>query len=116
MFKAVTSPSRRSESRIESPDGVWIIWRCNGREMVSAVRNISPGGLFVECSGFKPLGARAEVSFLVPEGKISTEAAVRHAQAGCGIGLKFTRITEGDRGRMVSLIRRLRSFSGQARC
>jgi hypothetical protein len=71
MLKAVASASRRCESRIEISDGVWIIWRCSDREMVSTVQNISPGGLFVECASPRPPGATAEVHFLVPEGKIA---------------------------------------------
>jgi len=111
MLKAVASPSRRCESRIEISDGVWIIWRCSDREMVSTVQNISPGGLFVECASPRPFGATAEVHFLVPEGKIAGEAVVKHSQTGRGIGLRFTRILETDRMRMVGLIKRLRSAS-----
>jgi PilZ domain len=111
MFKAVANASRRCESRIEISDGVWIIWRCGGREMVSTVENISPGGLFAECASPRPFGATVEVYFLVPEGKIAGEAVVKHSQTGRGIGLRFTRILETDRMRMVGLIRRLRSAS-----
>lgn len=111
MLKAVANASRRRESRIEISDGVWIIWLCSDREMVSTVQNISPGGLFVECVSPRPFGARAEVHFLVPEGKIAGEAVVKHSQTGRGIGLRFTRILETDRMRMVGLIERLRSAS-----
>jgi hypothetical protein len=111
MLKAVANALRRCESRIEIADGVWIIWRCSGREMVSAVQNISPGGLFVECASPRPFGATADLHFLVPEGKIVGEAVVKHSQNGRGIGLRFTRILETDRLRMVGLIRRLRSAS-----
>jgi hypothetical protein len=79
--------------------------------MVSTVHNISPGGLFVESASPRPFGATAEVYFLVPEGKISGEAVVKHSQTGRGIGLRFTRILETDRLRMVGLIKRLRSAS-----
>lgn len=111
MLTQVTCSVRRSTSRIEAPDGVWAIWRCNNREMISAVRNVSPGGLFVELATSRPVGAKAEVYFLVPEGAISAEAIVRHVQLGRGLGLKITEIRDTDRARMVSLMRRLRSFS-----
>jgi hypothetical protein len=65
----------------------------------------------VECASPRPFGAKAEVHFLVPEGKIAGEAVVKHSQTGRGIGLRFTRILETDRMRMVGLIRRLRSAS-----
>jgi hypothetical protein len=111
MLKAVANASRRCESRIEISDGVWIIWRCGGREMVSTVQNISPGGLFVECTSPRPFGATADVYFLVPEGKIAGEAVVKHSQTGRGIGLRFTRILETDHLRMAGLIKRLRNAS-----
>lgn len=57
------------------------------------------------------MGAKAEVYFLVPEGEISAEAAVRHVQAGRGLGLQFTAIREADRVRMVNLMKRLRCLS-----
>jgi hypothetical protein len=114
MLRAVANASRRCESRIEISDGVWIIWRCSGREMVSTVHNISPGGLFVESASPRPFGATAEVHFLVPEGKIAGEAVVKHSQTGRGIGLRFTRILETDRLRMVGLIKRLRSAALKA--
>ena len=111
MLKAAANASRRCESRIEISDGVWILWCCSGREMVSTVQNISPGGLFVECANPRPFGARAEVYFLVPEGKIAGEAVVKHSQNGRGIGLRLTRILETDHLRMVGLISRLRNAS-----
>ena len=111
MLKQVPVLLRRSCSRIDSPDGVWAIWRCDGREETSVVRNVSPGGLFVDTRRPRPVGARAEVYFLVPEGEINAEATVRHVEAGRGLGLKFTAIREADRVRMVNLIKRLRSFS-----
>jgi hypothetical protein len=114
MLKAVANASRRCESRIQISDGVWILWYCSGREMVSTVHNISPGGLFVECASPRPPGATADVYFLVPEGKIAGEAVVKHSQTGRGIGLRFTKIIETDHLRMVGLINRLRNASLKA--
>jgi hypothetical protein len=111
MLTQLICPARRTTSRIETPDGVWAIWRCNDREMISAVRNVSPGGLFVELATFRAVGARAEVYFLVPEGGIRAEAIVRHVRLGSGLGLKITEIPDADRAHMASLIRRLRNFS-----
>lgn len=111
MSKQVTSPLRRSNSRIDTPDGVWVIWRCSGREMTSTVWNLGPGGLFVETSTPRLVGSKADVIFLVPEGEINAEAVVRHVQSGRGVGLKFTAIRDADRARMVALLKRLRSLS-----
>jgi hypothetical protein len=79
--------------------------------MISAVWNVSPGGLFVEMAALRPVGAKAEVYFLVPEGGIRAEGIVRHVQLGRGLGLKITEIQDTDRAHMASLIRRLRNFS-----
>lgn len=111
MLTQIICPARRSTSRIATPEGVWAIWRCSDREMISAVWNVSPGGLFVEMATLRPVGAKAEVYFLVPEGGIRAEAIVRHVQLGRGLGLKITEIRDADRAHMASLIRRLRNFS-----
>lgn len=111
MLTQIICPARRSTSRIGTPEGVWAIWRCNDREMISAVWNVSPGGLFVEMATSRPVGAKAEVYFLVPEGGIRAEAMVRHVQLGRGLGLKITEIPNAGRAHMASLIRRLRNFS-----
>ena len=111
MSNQTISPVRRSSSRIEPADGVWAIWRCNDWEVTSVVRNVSPGGVFVDTASPRAIGAKAEVYFLVPDGQISAEAVVTHVQAGRGLGLKFTAIREADRERMVRFIRRLRSLS-----
>lgn len=111
MSMQTVCPLRRSSSRVEIPEGVWAIWRCDGREATSVVRNVSPGGLFVDSATPRPVGSKAELYFLVPEGQINAEAVVRHVQSGRGLGLKFIAIREADRLRMVSLIKRLRSLS-----
>ena len=41
-------PSRRHYPRVETPDGVWVYWNCEGRGDTLRVRDLSTGGLFVE--------------------------------------------------------------------
>lgn len=109
MYQAST-PSRRSTSRVEVSEGVWVYWRCDGHEYVSRVRNLSLGGLFVETSGIRPVGIRANLDFLVQEGPIRADALVRHATTS-GLGLKFLVVREADRPRLASLVMRLRTLS-----
>jgi hypothetical protein len=73
------------------------------------VRDLSLGGLFLETAALRAIGTRTKVDFLVGEGQISADAVVRHIVAGRGLGLKFTAVTEPDRRKFASLLRRLRS-------
>lgn len=101
-------PSRRFSSRVQSPGDVWVLWKCQGREDVSQVRNMSMGGLFIETLQPRPSGTLTRLDFLVAEGQIRVDAIVRHARAGAGLGLKFTALSEQDRPKLAALITRLR--------
>ena len=105
-----TIPSRRLTSRVEAPD-VWVYWRCEGREDVLRIRNLSMGGLFIETPKPKVTDAVTELDFLVQEGQIRAEAIVRHAKPEKGLGLKFITVRETDRPRLAALLSRLRSLS-----
>ena len=106
-----TIPCRRLTSRVEVPENVWVYWRCEGREDISRIRNLSAGGLFIETPKPKATGAVTELDFLVQEGQIRAEATVRHAKPETGLGLKFTAVPENDRPRLAALLSRLRSLS-----
>ena len=99
--------SRRLIPRVETPEGLWVCWRCGGIEDVSRVCDLSVGGLFLSTPIPRPLGARAKVDFLVPEGQIRAEAIVQHQVLDGGLGLKFTAITDQDRPRLVALMDRI---------
>ena len=103
--------SRRLHSRVETHEGVWVDWRCAGREDVSRVRNMSLGGLFLETHASSGVGSTAKLEFLVQEGQIRADGLVRRIEPGRGLALKFTAVGEEDRPRLEALIRRLRSSS-----
>ncbi len=105
------SYSRRHTSRVEVPDGVWVYWRCNGRDEVSSVRDMSAGGLFIADPSLPPVGTKARLDFLIQEGQIRAEAIVRHIEPGNGLGLKFTAVTEQDWPHLAALLTRLRQLS-----
>lgn len=105
---AASAPSRRFSSRVQTPGNVWVYWKCQGREDVSLVRNMSMGGLFIETPQTKPAGMLTRLDFLVEEGQIRADAVVRHATARVGLGLKFTALSEQDRPKLATLITRLR--------
>jgi hypothetical protein len=99
--------SRRLVPRVEIPDGLWVCWRCAGVEDVSRVCDLSVGGLFLSTPIPRPLGARARLDFLVPEGQIRAEAIVQHQVPNGGLGLRFTAITDQDCPRLVALMDRI---------
>jgi hypothetical protein len=99
--------SRRLVPRVEIPEGLWVCWRCAGVEDVSRVCDLSVGGLFLSTPILRPLGARARIDFLVPEGQIRAEAIVQHQVPNGGLGLKFTAITDQDCPRLVALMDRI---------
>ena len=99
--------SRRLISRAETHEDVWVCWRCAGREDVSRVCDLSVGGLFLSTPIPRPLGAKAKLDFLVPEGQIRAEALVQHLIPNGGVGLKFIAITDQDCPRLVALMNRI---------
>jgi hypothetical protein len=109
MYLQSNPPSRRASSRIPLGQDLWVCWQCNGRDDVSRVRDLSLGGLFLETASLRTVGASTKVDFLVSEGQIRADAVVRHSVPGRGLGLKFTGVTEQDRRKFASLLRRLRS-------
>lgn len=102
--------SRRYASRIEDAEHVWVLWQCDGRDVISPVQNLSTRGLFIETPTARSVGAVSKLGLLVPEGQIRAEAVVRHAQPDRGLGLKFN-VNEDDRPRLAALLSRLRSLS-----
>src|ERR1700682_6610751 len=97
MTQQPISPGRRFSARVESPEDVWVYWRCGGRDDTSRVRNLSLGGLFIETRTPKVVGAKTQVEFLVQEGQIRTDAVVRPVNPGGGVGLTFKAGREGGR-------------------
>lgn len=102
--------SRRYASRIEDAEHVWVLWQCDGRDVISRVRNLSTRGLFIETPTARSVGAVSKLGLLLPERQIRAEAVVRHAQPDRGLGLKFN-VNEDDRPRLAALLSRLRSLS-----
>ena len=114
LFLRKPSFSRRRTSRVGTLAGVSVYWRCNGRDDVSSVGDLSFGGLFIKTRTPRSVGAAVEIDFLVEEGQIRAEAVVRHLEPDGGLGLKFTGMPEADRPRLGMLITRLRHCSRSA--
>jgi PilZ domain len=106
MVRQSVFHSRRFTSRVETPEGVWVDWRCAGREDFARVQNLSLGGLFVETPNSGVVGSTVKLDFLVQEGAIRADAVVRRAEPGRGFAMKFTAVSE--EGLLEVLINRLR--------
>jgi len=98
---------RRRASRVEVSQSVYALWRCDGLEDVSRVRDLSSAGLFIESPIERNLGAPIKLHFLADEGQIRAAAVVCHVRPGEGMGLKLIAINTEDSLRLASLIRRL---------
>jgi hypothetical protein len=104
-------PSRRLYSRVETPENVWVYWNCSGRADVSPVQNMSMGGLFLKTTAAKPVGSVVNLHFLVQEGQIRADAAIKYVTPGCGMGMKFAAVSQEDRPRLAALMTRLRGLA-----
>ena len=102
------SYSRRKTSRVKTSEGVRVYWSCAERSDVSRIRDLSFGGIFVETHQPQPVGAKAQIDFLVEEGQIRTEAVVRHVEGASGMGLEFSGVAQEDGPRLVAWLTRLR--------
>jgi hypothetical protein len=72
---------------------------------------MSLGGLFIETSASRGLGSTVKLEFLVQEGQIRADGIVKRIEAGRGLALKFTAVTDQDRPRLAKLMIRLRQSS-----
>jgi hypothetical protein len=99
--------SRRRYQRVETPYGVWAFWRCGRTEDTSRVGDLGVGGLLLETSLVFPADSAVELHFLVEDGEIRVNAAVRYAQRGRGIGLQFKSIRSEDQIRFSTMLKRL---------
>lgn len=109
------SYSRRALTRFPVTEDIWVCWRCNGRDDVSRVLDISIDGLFIETPHLKVQeGMPAKLDFLVQEGRIRADAIVRHVKRGSGLGLRFVVVGEEDRQRLKTILTRLRSHPSRS--
>ncbi len=106
MLLQTVPNSRRHNSRVETPEGVWVYWSCGRREDTARVRNLSRGGLFIETREPVIVGTKTKLDFLVQEGQIRAEALVQHIQSGRGVGLKFMAVRNGDLPHLAALLNR----------
>jgi PilZ domain len=101
------SYSRRLTARAQRVENAYAFWTCEGRDWLSAVRDLSVNGLFLITSVPEKVGASVKLHFLVSDGQVRAEAVVRHLEPGQGLGLKFTALNDNDRQRFSALMQRM---------
>jgi len=111
MLYPTIQPSRRRSFRIKTPNSVWVCWRCEGRDDISKVHDLSLGGLSLQSEKTRAVGAVTQIDFLVEEGQIVAEALVKWVKLGHGLGMKFTAISERDLPNLICLMKRFTSLS-----
>lgn len=99
--------SRRHHKRVETPEGVWVFWRCGRIEDTSRVKDVSAGGLFIETLKVCPVASTVELHFLVEDGGIRANATVRYVQEGTGLGVQFKTVRTEDQANFSTMMRRL---------
>ena len=109
-MQVTAGPSRRRSSRIPAED-VWTYWESHPYRDVSRIRDLSPGGLFLETRARKKEGETVRLHFLVQEGAIRAEAVVRHVIEGRGLGMKIESLSAQDAPQLRKLLTRLREVS-----
>jgi len=107
ILKKQVLHSRRHHRRVETPEGVWVVWRFGRTEDTSRVKDLSVGGLFIETLKVCPIEATVNLQFLVEDGGITANATVRYVKAGSGLGLKFKTVRSEDQDRFATMIKRL---------
>ena len=107
-IRVITGPSRRRLPRISVTEDVWVYWESPPLRDISRVRDLGPGGLFLETRARREEGDRVRLHFLVGEGQIRAEAEVRHVKAGQGMGVKINSVNTQDVPHLDRLLLRLR--------
>ena len=82
IVKKQAVASRRQHERVETPQGVWVIWKCGRVEDTSRVRDVSVGGLFIETLKVCPIDATVKLHFLEEDGEITADATVGTLRTG----------------------------------
>lgn len=97
----------RRYPRVGLPKGIVVAWQSGGMRIVSRVRTLGLGGLFILTSEPPPVGSIIKLFFELPSGEVRARATVRHSEPGSGMGVEFTGMGFEDRARLQQLLKRL---------
>jgi hypothetical protein len=101
-------PSKnRRYPRVGLKRGIYIAWQGIGERVVSQIKTVGLGGLFIKVKEPPPVGDVIRVYFEVPGGEIRARAIIKSSVRGDGMGIQFTAMGTDARGRLTQLLRRL---------
>ena len=107
FLKEVVLNSGLLHKRVQTPNGVWVLWKCGRIEDRSRVKDLGVGGLFIETKKVCPINATVELHFLVQDGEIRASATVRFTTSDSGMDLQFKTVRGEDRERFAAMLKRL---------
>ena len=102
------SPSKnRRYPRVGLRRGIYIAWQSIGNRVVSQIKTVGLGGLFITVKDPPAVGEVIRIYFDVPGGEIRARAVIKSSVQGDGMGIQFTAMGQEARGRLAQLLRRL---------
>lgn len=96
--------AKRRYPRITLAQGLKVAWQVNGRREVGMASTIGYGGLFIEAKEVPPAGATVRLLFDAAGGVILTNATVRDARPGVGMGVEFGPLDADSSKRLTDLL------------
>jgi hypothetical protein len=102
--------SLRRFPRIATPHGLWVAWQregFDGAPIVSRVRDLNLGGLYILTDQPLLAGETISILFSVPEGEIRSLAKVRNVNQGEGMGVEFVEMNAENSARFETMLARL---------
>ena len=103
----------RKYKRIHTPTGMWVSWTVGSRTLVSRVKDLNLGGVFIMTPNPESLESTVKLLFSVQEGEIRATGTVRCSIQGEGMGVEFTGMAHRDMTRLHNLVKRLLLLEGK---
>ncbi len=96
--------AKRRYPRITLAQGLKVAWQVNGQREVGLANIIGYGGLFIEAKQVPQVGATVRLLFDAVGGVILTNATVRDARPGKGMGVEFGQLDADSSRRLTDLL------------
>ncbi len=101
------SRADRRFQRIPTPQGIWVSWGVRTAQVVSRVRDLNEGGMFVSTPNPEPVGTVIAILLVALEGEIRGHGTVRNTVPREGMGIQITAMGAEDAARFRELLKRL---------
>jgi hypothetical protein len=101
------SSKNRRYPRVGLKRGIYIAWQGIGERVVSQIKTVGLGGLFIKVKEPPQVGDVIKLYFEVPGGQVRARAVIRTSVRGDGMGIQFTSMGTEARGKLTQLLRSL---------